>query len=56
MPTLSVDHWSSNAVVQAAVTKNIGGLGEALEIARDVERIIDHRSSSRCRWSFDGFT
>jgi len=40
-PPLLLDHWSSSRVQQPAVTNNIGGLGEALRIAREVERIID---------------
>ncbi|MBD1930275.1 MULTISPECIES: hypothetical protein [Cyanophyceae] len=40
-PSFLVEHWSPNNVVQPAVTNNIGGLGEALRIARDVEGIID---------------
>jgi hypothetical protein len=40
-PSLLLDHWSSSRVQQPAVTNNIGGLGEALRIAREVEHIID---------------
>jgi hypothetical protein len=39
-PQYLLDHWSGNKIVQPAETKNIGGLGEALKIARVVERII----------------
>ena len=40
-PAFLIDHWSSNSVEKVAVTKNIGGLGEALRIARQVENVID---------------
>lgn len=40
-PTFLIDHWSSNVVERAAVTNNVGGLGEALRIARQVEQVID---------------
>lgn len=35
-----IDHWSTNTIVQAAATKRVNGLGEALNIARNVERFI----------------
>jgi hypothetical protein len=38
-PTL-VDHWTVSDVDQPANTKSVGGLGRALEIARNVEKFL----------------
>jgi hypothetical protein len=40
VPPALVDHWSTDQVQQAGDTKNLGGLGEALDKARNIERII----------------
>ncbi|MGV3526289.1 MAG: hypothetical protein ACO1RX_18870 [Candidatus Sericytochromatia bacterium] len=40
-PQYLLDHLSLDRVVQPAVTNNIGGLGEALQIARVVEQVVD---------------
>jgi hypothetical protein len=36
-----IDYWSTNTIVQAAATKRVNGLGEALNIARNIERFIN---------------
>lgn len=41
-PPFLIDHLSSNRIVQPATTNNIGGLSEALQIAREIEHMIDH--------------
>ncbi len=37
-----IDHWSTNAIVQPAI-RRVNGLGEALNIARNIERFINPR-------------
>jgi hypothetical protein len=39
-PLFLIDHLSGNQVVQPAQTNSINGLGEALKIARDIEKVI----------------
>lgn len=39
-PPCLIDHWSSNRIIQRGQLKSIGGLGEALRVAREVEHII----------------
>jgi hypothetical protein len=39
-PAYLLDHFSCNRIVESGQPKSIGGLGEALGIARNVERII----------------
>jgi len=39
-PACLIDHWSPSDVVQPANLKNIGGLGQALRIAREVEKFL----------------
>lgn len=39
-PQFLIDHWSGNRVIQPAQTNSVDGLGEALRIARNVERVI----------------
>jgi len=39
-PPAFIDHWSTDQVQQRGDPKNLGGLGEALDKARNVERII----------------
>jgi hypothetical protein len=41
-PRNLIDYWSTNIVVQSA-TRRVNGLGEALNIARNVERFINPR-------------
>ena len=40
VPQFLIDHWSGDHVIQYAQTKSVDGLGEALRIARNVERVI----------------
>jgi hypothetical protein len=39
-PPCLIDHWSPSDVEQPANLKSIGGLGQALRIARDVEKFL----------------
>lgn len=39
-PQFLIDHLAGNRIIQPAQTKSIGGLGEALSIARDIEGVI----------------
>jgi hypothetical protein len=43
VPPYLVDHLSTNQIVQQGIPKGVDGLGEALRIARDVEKVITPR-------------